>query len=220
VLGGAVARAQAAENNVVAAESAVTKATQPIPERAPVEREIMPFGMISYGNYRIFGAAPRANIYTAGVEYDHLWGHWLKAQIDYVVEFLPVVMLNEPTLANFWGGPLTDDQQWVPGLGLSPFGFRFLWRRNVKVKPYMMGKAGIVAFPKKILSPQASYANFNFQGEFGLSIRMSDRTDFRIAPVNYFHVSNGYMARSNPGFDQLGVRFGVSYHLKKKTPGI
>jgi hypothetical protein len=37
-----------------------------------------------------------------------------------------------------------------------------------------------------------------------------------VSPVVYFHVSNGYLAASNPGFDQLGAKFGVSYHLGRE----
>ena len=182
-----------------------------------VASEISVTGMVSYGNYRIFGAAPRCNIWTTGVEYDrNSWGHFLKAQIDYVAEVLPVVILSEPASADFWGNPKSPNQQIVPGFGLTPFGFRFLWRSNQKVKPFLTGKAGVIAFPKKILSPAASYANFNFQGDFGLQFKMTDQVDLRVEPVVYFHVSNRYFAASNPGFDQLGAKFGISYHLRKR----
>jgi hypothetical protein len=185
--------------------------------RKPVESEVAFAGMFSYGNYRIFGAAPRCNIWSAGVEYDrHSWGHLVKARIDYVFEVLPFALLSEPAKANFWGGPESPDQQWVHGVGVSPFGFRFVWRDNARVQPYMMGNAGGVVFPRKILSPNASYANFNFQGHFGLQIRTSGRADIRLEPLVYFHVSNGYFAASNPGFDQLGARVGISYHLGRK----
>jgi hypothetical protein len=187
------------------------------PGKQPVESEIAVAGMISYGNYRIFGAAPRCNIWVAGVEYSrHSWGHLLKARVDYVVEVLPFVVLSEPAKADFWGNPESPNQQWVHGVGLSPFGFRFLWRSNRTIKPYMTGKAGVIAFPQKILSPNSSYANFNFQGDFGVQIRMNERVDLRIEPIVYFHVSNGYFAASNPGFDQLGGKIGVSYHLGKQ----
>jgi Lipid A 3-O-deacylase (PagL) len=74
----------------------------------------------------------------------------------------------------------------------------------------------VIAFPQKILSPNSSYANFNFQGDFGVQIRMNERVELRVDPVVYFHVSNGYFAASNPGFDQLGAKIGISYHLGKQ----
>jgi hypothetical protein len=185
--------------------------------KQPVASEIAETGMVSYGNFRVFGAAPRCNIWTAGVEYDrHSWGYHLKAQVDYVAEILPFVLLSEPAAADKWGNPESPYQQLVHGVGLSPFGFRFLWRSNKRVKPFLIGKIGVVAFPKKILSPTASYANFNFQGDFGLQIGLTERTELRVDPLIYFHVSNGYLAASNPGFDQMGAKFGLSYHLGKQ----
>jgi hypothetical protein len=214
-----VALSQETESAVVTntpAETGIVP-TKEIPGKHSVESEIAVASMVSYGNYRIFGAAPRCNIWTTGVEYSrHSWGHLLKARVDYMVEFLPFVLLSEPAKADFWGNPESPNQQLVHGLGLSPFGFRFLWRGNKTIKPYLIGKAGVVVFPKKILSPESSYANFNFQGDFGMQIRMTDRVDLRVSPVVYFHVSNGYLAASNPGFDQLGAKFGVSYHLGKE----
>jgi hypothetical protein len=200
-------------NTLREADAGVTKMP---PGKQPVESEIAETGMVSYGNFKVFGAAPRCNIWTAGVEYDrHSWGYHLKAQVDYVAEVLPFVLLSEPLSADKWGNPTSPYQQLVPGIGLSPLGFRFLWRSNKKVKPFLIGKAGVIAFPKKILSSTASYANFNFQGDFGLQIRLTERTELRVDPLIYFHVSNGYLAASNPGFDQLGGKFGLTYHLGK-----
>jgi hypothetical protein len=205
--------------NIAANTTAATDAgvMQKPAGKQPVASEIAETGMITYGNFRVFGAAPRCNIWTAGVEYDrHSWGYHLKAQVDYVAEVLPFVVLSEPASADKWGNPMSPNQQLVHGVGVSPFGFRFLWRSNQRVKPFLIGKIGVVAFPKKILSPDASYANFNFQGDFGLQIRLTERTDLRVDPLIYFHVSNGYLAASNPGFDQLGAKFGLSYHLGKR----
>lgn len=192
-----------------------TVATTPSGKQ-PVASEIAQTNLVSYGNFKVFGAAVRCDIWTAGVEYDrHIWGRHMKAQVDYVVEVLPFVVLSEPASADKFGNPTSPYQQLVHGLGVSPFGFRFLWRSNTRVKPFLTGTAGVLAFPKKVLSPSASYANFNFQGQFGLQIQMTDRFDFRLVPLEYFHFSNGYLAAENPGFDELGLKFGISYHLGK-----
>jgi hypothetical protein len=204
-----------AANSPADPETGITKSGS---FKRPVESEIATAGMISYGNYDIFGAAARCNIWTVGLEYDrHSWGYFLKAQLDYVVEVLPFVLLSQPTKADFWGNPQSPNQQLVHGLGVSPFGWRMLWRRNRTVKPYLIGKAGAIAFTRKTFSPNSSYANFNFQGDFGVEFRLNDRVELRVDPVEYFHVSNGYLAASNPGFDQLGAKFGISYHLGKQV---
>jgi len=195
-----------------AGSAAATKSTG----KQPVASEIAQTNLVSYGNFKLFGAAVRCNIWTAGVEYDrHVWGRHLKAQVDYVVEVLPFVLLSEPASADKWGNPTSPYQQLVHGLGVSPFGFRFLWRSDTRVKPFLIGKLGVLAFPQKVLSQSASYANFNIQGEGGVQIKMTDRMDLRLVPLEYFHFSNGYLAASNPGFDELGVNFGISYHLGK-----
>jgi hypothetical protein len=100
--------------------------TKKAPGKQPVESEIAVAGMISYGNYRIFGAAPRCNIWAAGVEYSrHSWGHLLKARVDYVVEILPFILLSEPAKADFWGNPESPTSSWCMGWGfrLSAFAF-------------------------------------------------------------------------------------------------
>jgi hypothetical protein len=45
---------------------------------------------------------------------------------------------------------------------------------------------------------------------------MTERVDLRIDPFEFFHVSNGYLAASNPGMDELAMKFGVTYHLSKR----
>jgi lipid A 3-O-deacylase PagL len=201
-------------NTTVETEAAIARA---IPGKQPVESEIAETNLISYGSHKLFGAAVGCNLWTAGVEYDrHIWGYHLKSRMDYVVEVLPFVLLSEPTKADYWGNPLSPNRELVHGLGLSPFGFRMLWRSNKAVKPFLIGKAGVIAFPKKVLSPNATYVNFAFQGDFGLQIRLTERVELRLDPLEYFHFSNAFLAGSNPGFDELGAKFGLSYHLGKK----
>jgi hypothetical protein len=45
---------------------------------------------------------------------------------------------------------------------------------------------------------------------------MTERVDLRVEPLVYFHVSNGYLKASNPGFDELGAKIGISYHLGRQ----
>jgi hypothetical protein len=44
---------------------------------------------------------------------------------------------------------------------------------------------------------------------------MTERLDLRVEPFEFFHVSNGYLAASNPGMDELATRIGISYYLRK-----
>jgi hypothetical protein len=185
-----------------------------------VESEISVSGMIPYGDYRLYSATVRCDAWTVAVEYDrHSWGYFLKSQFDYVVEVIPVLLLSEPAKSDFWGNPMSPYQQLVPGVSISPFGFRLLWRRNRAVRPYVTGKLGAAVFTQKILSPAASYANFNVQADFGILFKLTERVDLRVDPFVFFHVSNGYLAASNPGMDELASKIGINYRLGKKGLG-
>jgi hypothetical protein len=205
----------AEKNTTSAADSGVI--LKQIPAKRPVESEIAVMGMIPDGDYRLFSATVRCTAWTVGMEYDRQWGHFFKARFDYVAEVLPFVLLSQPAVSNYWGSAISPNQQLVPGVSISPFGFRWLWLSNRSIKPYVVGKLGSIAFTEKAFSPNASYANFNVQAAFGVQFRISERVDLRVEPFEFFHVSNGYLARSNPGMDQLATRIGVSYRLRKKT---
>ena len=185
-----------------------------VPEKQPVRSEIAVMGMIPWGDYRLYSATVRCTAWTVGVEYDrHSWGHFLKSDMDYVVEVLPLVILSQPAVSDFWGNGQSPNQEYVPGLMISPFGFRWVWLRDRAVKPYVVGRLGAIAFTEKAFSPKASYVNFNVQAAFGLQIKLNERMDLRVEPFQFFHVSNGYLAASNPGMDQLASRIGISYYI-------
>jgi hypothetical protein len=84
------------------------------------------------------------------------------------------------------------------------------------LKFYLSSKVGAIVFNQKALSLNASYVNFNVQAAFGVQIRLSDRVDLRVQPFEFFHVSNGYLAASNPGMDELASEYGISYHLGRR----
>jgi Lipid A 3-O-deacylase (PagL) len=185
--------------------------------KRPVESEIAVTTMIPDGDYRLFSATVRCKAWTVGVEYDrHSWGHLLKSQVDYVVEVIPIMILSQPASSDFWGNAKSPNQEWVPGVSISPFGFRFLWRSTRAIRPYMTGKLGAAFFAKKAFSQKASYTNFNIQVDAGFLYRLSERVDLRVDPFVFFHVSNGYLAASNPGMDELATRIGINYHLGKQ----
>jgi hypothetical protein len=92
-----------------------------------------------------------------------------------------------------------------------------LWGSNKAVRPYVIGKLGVIAFPQKVLSPAASYANFNVQADFGILFKMTERVDLRLDPFVFFYDSNGYLAASNPGMDELATKIGISYHLGNRS---
>lgn len=179
--------------------------------------EISVMGQIPDGDYRLFSATTRCNAWTIGVEYDRRWGHLFSMRLDYVAEIIPVLLLSQPAVSDFWGNGLSPNQEIVPGISISPFGLRFVLRDGKRLRPIFVGKLGAAAFTKKAFSPNAAYANFNIQAATGIQYRVSEKFDLRVEPFQFFHVSNGYLAASNPGMDELAWRVGFTYHLSKKS---
>ncbi|MFZ3278959.1 MAG: acyloxyacyl hydrolase, partial [Candidatus Sulfotelmatobacter sp.] len=177
-----------------------TEIASDTPVKQSVQSEISVMGMFPDGDYRLFSATTRCYAWTVRVEYDrNSWGRFLGSQFDYVAEVLPVLILSQPAVSDFWGNAKSPNQVLVPGLSISPFGLRMMWRSNTAIKPYIVGKLGAIAFTRKAFSQSASYANFNVQAAFGVQLRLTKRFDLRVEPFEFFHVSNGYLAASNPG---------------------
>jgi hypothetical protein len=213
--------AQQAEssNGAISTSTDGTASAVTVPATNPKKRpdgEISVMGQIPDGDYRMFSATTRCEAWAIAVEYDRRWGHLFGARFDYVTEIIPVLMLSQPAASDFWGNGIGPNQQTVPGISISPFGMRFLYREGKRLRPFFVGKLGAAAFTKKAFSPNASYVNFNVQAAAGIQYRVSEKFDLRLEPFQFFHVSNGYLAASNPGMDELAWRIGFTYHLSKK----
>jgi hypothetical protein len=189
-------------------------------DRKPPAQELIVEGLMSYGNYRLFGTGYDEKLFTAGLEYDrHSWDYFLKAQMDYVAEFLPFVLLDKPLNTNIYGYPTSpvaiskQTRDYVPGVGIFPIGFRLLWRGNRSIKPYLEAKGGLLGFTQKVPSSQATYENFSFQAATGVQVKMTDRWGLRLGLFSDFHFSDAFIVQINPGLDVMNANLGLSYHF-------
>ena len=171
-------------------------------------------GMVSYGNYKIFASGYDAKLYTAGVEYDrNSWGRLLGARFDYAAEFLPFVLLDQPSDTDIWGNVKGPGRKLVPGVGIFPIGFRLLWFNNRAVMPYLEGKGGIIGFTQKAMTSQGAYENFSLQSALGVKVRLKGRYDIRLGLFSDFHFSDAFVVPANPGLDVMNANLGIVYHL-------
>ncbi len=188
--------------------------------KSRVEQELIVEGLISYVNYKIFASGYDEKLFTAGVEYDrHSWGRFLGSQMDYVAEVLPFVLLDKPLHTNPYGSPSypvnlnKSIRQYVPGLGISPIGFRWQWRSAKRIRPYLEAKGGVLTFTKKVPSTQATYVNFSLQSGTGVQVMMNRKWGLRLGVFGDFHFSNAFIVPSNPGLDVMNANLGLSYHF-------
>lgn len=186
---------------------------------APVESEIVFEGMNSLGHFHLFANSWWSYLSTAGIEYDrHSWGRLIGADVDYSAEFLPVMILRQPSKTDIWGNRLARTFTSFPGVGILPIGMRLIWNDEGRVKPYYVIKAGVTVYSHKAFSQDASYENLALDQSLGVQFRLSGRTDFRTG-FGVFHQSNGFVVPSNPGLDEMNWNVGVSYHLGRSQPG-
>ena len=184
------------------------------PEQKPApEAEIAVEGGSSVGNIHVFAYADGRRINPFGVEYDrHSWGGLLGARVDYVAEFLPVVLLNEPAIYGADSRALTTARRTCYGFGLSPVGVRLLWRRNRNFKPYLIGKGGLLYFDNHVLSAAASKLNFSAQFGGGVQTALRPGMDLRLGYTD-FHFSNGDDSARNPGIDFMYLNAGLVFRF-------
>jgi hypothetical protein len=183
------------------------------PVQPPVQSELAIEGGSSVGNIQIFAYAEGRRINPIGFEYDrHSWGGFLGARLDYAAELLPALLLTGPAKYNVHSQPLTTEQSTQYGTGFSPAGARLLWRRDRRFKPYLFGKGGVAYFEDRALSTEGTHLNFTAQFGGGVEERLSGRWDLRTG-FGDFHLSNGDIARHNPGVDCLGFNASLGYRF-------
>jgi hypothetical protein len=200
----------------VRSESLIVSNPKTAPSYSP-QRELVCEGMTSFGSYEPFGVARNVKLNTAGVEYDReLHARLFNARLDYVTEVLPVVILAQSLQTNFWGNSIGTAQKTVPGVGVTPLGFRLLWRDGRRIMPYFDTKASVLAFTQKVLSTESTYENWSFHSTGGVKLKLGGRYDLRLGMLSEMHFSNGNIAPSNPGADFMNVNVGIVYHLGER----
>jgi hypothetical protein len=142
--------------------------------------------------------------------------------MDYVAEFLPLVLFSQFADSNYFGNPLTPpslNRRLLYGIGISPIGLRMMWRSNKAIKPYLLFKGGMLVFDHKAISDHATYENFSMQNGLGVQISLKKRVDLRLGLWSDFHFSDGFIVPINPGTDMMNANWGISYHLKPPEAG-
>jgi opacity protein-like surface antigen len=188
---------------------------QALREKHPVDSELIVEGEGSFGHYHIFAYSWWSELYTGGIEYDrHTWNYFLKSQMDYVAEILPVTILRQPTDTDVFGDPLSQARFINPGLGIYPVGLRMKWRYDKGWQPYFIIKGGMLFFAQKALSSDAAHQNFSLQMGIGMQRKLTKRFDVRVGYED-IHFSDAFMVPSNPGLDVMAYDGGIVYRLGK-----
>jgi hypothetical protein len=139
---------------------------------------------------------------------------------EYFFEFTPVsiAMKNEVVNPAFISPRETPKEPRTYrsntyGAGVQPAGFKFIFRPNRRLKPFVRLGAGFIFTNKPIPVPESP--DYNFIGEFGgglmYSIRRRETVSFG---YRYFHISNMNIGEINPGYNASVFYLGFSRFYK------
>ena len=152
------------------------------------------------------------------------WGRVIgtpkRVTYEYQIEITPLALALKNEVVN----PAFQDAQTTPnvsptirrttyGVAVLPVGFRFLFRPNSRLKPYVAVRAGFIVFNDDLPLPDASA--FNFAGDFGGGLQYQIKRNKAISfGYKYFHISNISLGETNPGYNANVFYVGYSFFYK------
>ena len=166
-------------------------------ERAANEYGV--WGGGSFGSPTLIGATERVRLGLVAFRYARVLARGENLALKYTLDAVPVAAMSFPVFETTAGGT-REVRRTITGAGLSPVGFQLNFRRRQRVQPFAQASGGFLYFGERV--PTSSGAQFNFTGDFGGGVQW--KTGARRAwtvGYRYHHVSNGYRADVNPGFD-------------------
>ena len=86
------------------------------------------------------------------------------------------------------------------GVGISPIGAKFLFRRRERIKPFVEARGGILYFDQSIPYDAGRSFNYALDGGAGVQIFSRSRNAMTLG-YKFHHISNAYTGRINPGID-------------------
>jgi hypothetical protein len=173
-----------------------------------LEKVVNEFGVWGGGSLdspTLISKTEDARLALIGLRYARVLARGDQLALKYTVDALPVAVLSFPVSESVEASPplglMTRRQRrTITGAGLAPVGFQLNFRRRERVQPFAQGSGGFLYFGERI--PDRDGAQFNFTADFGGGVQW--KTGARRAwtlGYRYQHISNGYRANTNPGFD-------------------
>ncbi|MDT5269756.1 MAG: hypothetical protein QOH49_1942 [Acidobacteriota bacterium] len=153
----------------------------------------------SFSSPTVIGSTERTRLGLVAFRYARVLARGENLALKYTLDAVPVAALSFPSF-DTTAGVTREVRKTITGAGLSPVGFQVNFRRRERVQPFAQASGGFLYFGERV--PDVRGAQFNFTGDFGGGVQW--KTGARRAwtvGYRYHHVSNGYRADVNPGFD-------------------
>ena len=139
---------------------------------------------------------------------------------EYQIEVAPVALAIKNEVANpaFQTVAATPNvaptvRETTYGFAVSPIGFRFLFRPDKRLKPFVGLHAGFIFFRKPVPLPQS--LSYDFTGDFGGGIQYQFEKNKAVSfGYRYYHISNMNIGTINPGYKAQIFYIGYSFFYK------
>ncbi len=130
-------------------------------------------------------------------------------EVKYAVTAIPIAFLGDKAI--FAPSPAEQQaREYVYGIGGSPVGFQFTFRRRKRVQPFVVTDEGALHFARPILVTNGS--RFNFIIDYGAGVQVFTSAQHAMTVgYRYLHISNADIADGNPGNDQNVFFLGFSF---------
>jgi len=166
------------------------------------------------------GESQKAPVVLFGIRHAWTTKNNPSHRLRYYMDLNPLIIVNYRQRRMIQTSPTTTaivgERKTVFGVGFVPFGLQFNWRNSRKIQPFIAGGMGVALFNKKFpdnrsaLEPDRIGNRFQIMPEFGagIEIRKSEDKSYFVG-YKYHHMSNGYTAPLNVGYNTNMVYFGT-----------
>ena len=175
-------------------------------ERAANEYGV--WGGGSFSSPTLIGTTERTRLGLVAFRYARVVARGDNLALKYTLDAVPVASMSFPSFEQTAAG-FREMRKTITGAGLAPVGFQLNFRRRERVQPFVETSGGFLYFSERV--PDERGAQFNFTGDFGGGVqwKAGARRAWTLG-YRYHHVSNGFRAEVNPGFDSNLFYLGFS----------
>ncbi len=167
----------------------------------------------SFDSPTLIGSAEDARFAVAALRYARVLVAGRGLVFKYTVDAIPVATLFYDSYIAIPTGIASDyrierRRKSIYAAGLAPIGLQLNFARRRRVQPFASGSVGFLYFKevipdnRSIVFPDERGAQFNYTADFGGGIQVFTRPRRALTfGYKYHHISNGFRAPVNPGFD-------------------
>lgn len=173
-------------------------------ERLKAKNEFSIWGGASPDSNKLIGVTQDARFGIVALRYARIFKPSRQISLKYTVDAIPAAVLSYPTVrfTSLGNGVFGMNKERVSryGWGIAPLGLQINFRRQKRVQPFIASSGGFIYFSKPV--PSAFGARFNFTADLGGGVQfmLRDKKALTVG-YKYHHLSNGYRAEDNSGFD-------------------